>query len=97
MWPCAAEVTEENVKKGLFTLECQPGHSHASSAAICRFSGGRKTLFEVSVTLQDAECIVFDDTCAETTIRNITITGVPLEACCAKPVTGFGWLLLVQD
>lgn len=73
MWPQQAAATEHNIKQGLFSLESAPP---ASSVYVV---GGSGTIIQDgTIDLGESACMVFDSTCGDVHLENITFTGATL-------------------
>lgn len=73
VWPHRAPVRKENVEgqSGLFSL--QPG---AKDAVVCQMNVAGMCIQDVSIRLEDKQCILLDSSCAGAVLQNVTFEGV---------------------
>jgi hypothetical protein len=71
MWPQQEPISESNVQKGLTSLERAPP---ASSVSVVSCSNA--TMMHGTVELGDHACLVFDSTCEDVRLKNVTFKGM---------------------
>lgn len=72
MWPQSAQISKHNVegKAGLFSLQ-----TGANDAVVCQVNARGKCIQDVSIHLEDTQCILLDASCSGSVLQNVTFQG----------------------
>ena len=75
IWPEEAELTDENVHEGLYSLH------QRNSTVVCRLVPRKKLMCNVTIPLPQNVCLVVGPSCGDMSFCGVTFQGATLPLC----------------